>query len=275
VLEITATSISERLGRPGIMVVMQDVTDRESARTIRELNAELERRIAELDAANRELDAFAYSVSHDLRAPLRAIDGFSSTLLSDHGDSLQPAARHALGRVRAGAQRMSVLIDDLLDLSRISRAPVRVETVDLTELARGVVAELVRREPERQVEVDIAAELVAQGDGRLMTIVLVNLIENAWKFTARRGQARIAFGREERGDEMVFFVRDNGAGFDMQYAHRLFTPFQRLHDASEFEGTGIGLATVNRIIARHGGRIWVEAARDQGAAFFFTLGSGK
>jgi PAS domain S-box-containing protein len=274
-LEITATSISERLGRPGIMVVMQDVTDRESARTIRGLNTELERRIAELDAANRELDAFAYSVSHDLRAPLRAIDGFSSALLSDHGDGLEPGARHALTRVRAGAQRMSALIDDLLDLSRISRAPLRMETIDLAELARGVVAELFRREPERQVQVDIAAELRAQADGRLMTIVLVNLFDNAWKFTARRSEARIAFGQEERGEEMLYFVRDNGAGFDMQYAHRLFTPFQRLHDASEFEGTGIGLATVNRIIARHGGRIWVEAVQGTGAAFFFTLGSDK
>ncbi|HWM87228.1 MAG TPA: ATP-binding protein [Kofleriaceae bacterium] len=275
IVEITATSISERLGRPGIMVVMQDVTDRESARTIRQLNSELERRIAELDAANRELDAFAYSVSHDLRAPLRAIDGFSSALLSDHGASLEPSGQHALQRVRAGAQRMSALIDDLLDLSRISRAPLRKQSIELGELAAGVVAELQRRDPSRQVQVEIAGPLEAMGDGRLMTIVLENLLHNAWKFTARRADAHIALGRVRTGDEMVFFVRDNGAGFDMAYAHRLFTPFQRLHDASEFEGTGIGLATVNRIIARHGGRVWVEAAPGQGAAIFFTLGAAQ
>ncbi len=274
-LEITATSISERLGRPGIMIVMQDVTDRESARTIRQLNRELERRIAELDAANRELDAFAYSVSHDLRSPLRAIDGFSSAVLSDHGDTLVEDARHSLLRVRAGAQRMSALIDDLLDLSRISRAPMRKEKIDLSALARAVVAELTGRAPERRVQVEIGGELTAIGDGRLMTIVLENLLQNAWKFTARRPDARIALGREERGDEMAFFVRDNGAGFDMKYAHRLFTPFQRLHDPAEFDGTGIGLATVNRIIARHSGRIWAEAAPDQGATFFFTLGAGR
>jgi PAS domain S-box-containing protein len=274
-LEIAATSISERLGRPGIMIVMQDVTDRESARTIRELNRELERRIAELDAANRELDAFAYSVSHDLRAPLRAIDGFSSAVLMDHGDTLEEDARHSLLRVRAGAQRMAALIDDLLDLSRISRAPMRKERIDLSQLAGPVVAELTGKAPERHVQIDIDGELAAMGDGRLMTIVLQNLLQNAWKFTARRPDAHIALGREERGDEMVFFVRDNGAGFDMKYAGRLFTPFQRLHDPSEFEGTGIGLATVNRIIARHGGRIWAEAAPDQGATFFFTLGGGR
>jgi PAS domain S-box-containing protein len=275
VLEITATSISERLGRPGIMIVMQDVTDRESARTIRQLNRELEGRISELDAANRELDAFSYSVSHDLRAPLRAIDGFSNALLIDHGDNLEEGARHLLSRVRAGAQRMAALIDDLLDLSRISRAPLRKEPIDLSQLARPVVAELTGRAPERRVRIDIDGELAALGDDRLMTIVLQNLLQNAWKFTARRPDAHIALGREERGDEMVFFVRDNGAGFDMKYAGRLFTPFQRLHDRSEFEGTGIGLATVNRIIARHSGRIWVEAAPDQGATFFFTLGGGR
>ncbi|HKE18167.1 MAG TPA: ATP-binding protein [Kofleriaceae bacterium] len=274
-LEITATSISERLGRPGIMVVMQDVTDRESARTIRALNAELERRIAELDAANRELDAFAYSVSHDLRSPLRAIDGFSSALLSDYGDTLEQDARHSLVRVRAGAQRMSALIDDLLNLSRISRAPLRKAPIDLGELARAVLAELVRREPARAVDIEVGGELAAMGDERLMTIALENLLQNAWKFTSKRPDARIALGRVERGDEMPFFVRDNGAGFDMRYAHRLFTPFQRLHDASEFEGTGIGLATVNRIIARHGGRIWVEAAPGEGATFLFTLGAAQ
>jgi PAS domain S-box-containing protein len=274
-LEIVATWISERLGRPGIMIVMQDVTDRESARTIRQLNVELERRVAELDAANRELDAFAYSVSHDLRAPLRAIDGFSNAVLCDHADALDDDARRSLQRVRAGAQRMSALIDDLLDLSRISRAPMRKERIDLGELARPLLAQLAARAPERTVEVDIAGPLTAMGDGRLITVVLENLIDNAWKFTSRRSDARIALGREERGEQMAFFVRDNGAGFDMKYAHRLFTPFQRLHDAAEFEGTGVGLATASRIVARHGGRIWADAAPDQGATFYFTLGGGR
>jgi light-regulated signal transduction histidine kinase (bacteriophytochrome) len=170
---------------------------------------------------------------------------------------------------------MSGLIDDLLDLSRITRIALRKESISLTELARGVVAELQNGEPSRKVAIELLDGLTTRGDARLVTIVLVNLLGNAWKYTAKQPEARIAFGQENSGDETVFYVRDNGAGFDMAYASKLFAPFQRLHQDSEFEGTGIGLATVQRIISRHGGRIWVDAAVDEGATFFFTLGDTR
>jgi light-regulated signal transduction histidine kinase (bacteriophytochrome) len=230
---------------------------------------------SELERANRELEAFSYSVSHDLRAPLRAIDGFSHALIDEYGATLDGRAREYLERVRAGARRMASLIDDLLNLSRITRAPLRKEAVDLTELARLVATELKRREPARDGVIEVAEGLTAFGDTALILIVLENLLGNAWKFTAKRKDARIAFGREADGDETVFYVQDNGAGFDMKYADRLFAPFQRLHRAQDFEGTGIGLATVYRIIARHGGRIWAEAAVGEGATFFFTLGDQR
>jgi signal transduction histidine kinase len=240
------------------------------------LNAELERRVVErtgqLDAANKELEAFSYSVSHDLRAPLRAIDGFSKALLDEYSEKLDQQACHYLHRIRGGIQRMSALTNDLLNLSRISRAHLRKEPVSLTEIARDVVAELRDKEPIRRVAIDISEGLNAGGDAHLVTIVLVNLLGNAWKYTAKQPEARIAFGQENRGDETVFYVRDNGAGFDMAYADKLFAPFQRLHQDSDFEGTGIGLATVQRIISRHGGRTWAEAAVDVGATFYFTLG---
>ncbi len=226
----------------------------------------------ELEQANKELEAFSYSVSHDLRAPLRSIDGFSKALLDEYGEKLDERACHYLDRIRAGTQRMSALINDLLNLSRMTRTPLRKESISLTELARGVVAELHTREPSRNVAIEIADGLSARGDKRLITIALVNLLGNAWKYTAKRPETQIAFGRENKGNEAVFYVRDNGAGFDMAYAGKLFAPFQRLHLDSEFEGTGIGLATVQRIISRHGGRIWTEAAVDEGATFFFTLG---
>ena len=226
----------------------------------------------ELEQANKELEAFSYSVSHDLRAPLRSINGFSKALLDEYGEKLDERACHYLDRIRAGTQRMSALINDLLNLSRMTRTPLRKESISLTELARGVVAELHTREPSRNVAIEIADGLSARGDKRLITIALVNLLGNAWKYTAKRPETQIAFGRENKGNEAVFYVRDNGAGFDMAYAGKLFAPFQRLHLDSEFEGTGIGLATVQRIISRHGGRIWTEAAVDEGATFFFTLG---
>jgi signal transduction histidine kinase len=228
-----------------------------------------------LEQANKELEAFSYSVSHDLRAPLRAIDGFSKILLEDYGERLDGRAHQYLQRVRAGTQRMAALIDDLLNLSRISRAQLRQEPIDMTQLARNIVAELRRRDPSRNVAVEIADELSAHGDARLASIVLENLLGNAWKFTAKRPDAEIAFGGEKKGNETVFVLRDNGAGFDMAYAGKLFAPFQRLHSASEFEGTGIGLATVHRIVSRHGGHIWAEAAIDQGATFFFTFGTSE
>ncbi len=226
----------------------------------------------ELEQANMELEAFCYSVSHDLRAPLRAIDGFSQAILDDYGATMDKEACHYLQRVRTGCQKMSRLIDALLDLSRMSRVALRRERISLTELARGVVAEFQNREPARKIRYAIAEGLSAWADARLMTIVLVNLLGNAWKYTSKRPEAQFAFGQENQGNDTVFFVRDNGAGFDMAYADKLFAPFQRLHRDAEFEGIGIGLATVQRIISRHGGRIWAEAAVDAGATFYFTLG---
>jgi signal transduction histidine kinase len=227
---------------------------------------------AELERANRELDAFSYSVSHDLRAPLRAIDGFSKALVEDYGDKLEPDARNYLDRISANVRRMGTLIDDLLELSRITRSPVSRELVDLSSLAHEIVTELRQASPQRSVRVDIAPGLAALGDPRLFRIMLGNLLGNAWKYTSRTADARIEVGRKSLDSESeTFFVGDNGAGFDMSYAYRLFTPFQRLHDARQFDGTGIGLAIVQRIVHRHGGRVWAEAVPNHGATFFFTL----
>jgi signal transduction histidine kinase len=226
----------------------------------------------ELERANQDLESFSYSVSHDLRAPLRAIDGFSKAVLDEYGEKLDDYARDCLHRVRTGAEKMSLLINDLLNLSRVSRSALRIEPVNLTGLARGLERDLRRRDPARKIDIHIADGLSVRGDKRLLTIACTNLIENAWKYTARQPEARVVFGQEHQHGEEVFFVRDNGAGFDMAYAGKLFGPFQRLHDESEFDGTGIGLATVQRVISRHRGRIWVEAAVNHGATFFFTLG---
>ncbi|HTA21045.1 MAG TPA: response regulator, partial [Polyangia bacterium] len=227
--------------------------------------------VSELERANQALDSFSYSVSHDLRAPLRAIDGFSRALAEDCADVLDARGRDHLARVSRGVARMSSLIEALLDLARLSRANVATDVVDLSSLASAVVADLRQAAPARDVVVEIADHLVAHGDRRLLNVVLVNLLGNAWKFTGRTPEARITVGRED-GGERPFFVRDNGAGFDVSYAKRLFAPFQRFHGADEFEGTGIGLATVQRVIAKHGGRIWADAAPDRGATFYFTLG---
>jgi signal transduction histidine kinase len=227
----------------------------------------------ELERANRELAAFSYSVSHDLRAPLRAIDGFSRAILEEYHDKLDDRGRHYLHRVRVGSQRMGALIDDLLKLSRIGRSELRRAPMLLDPIARDIVAELQKREPERRVTVDIADGLDAYGDSRLLAVALENLLGNAWKFTSKREQAVVAFGRENVGGEARFFVRDNGAGFAMADAGKLFQPFYRLHKSSEFDGTGIGLATVARIVSRHGGRIWAEAKSGEGATFYFTLGA--
>jgi light-regulated signal transduction histidine kinase (bacteriophytochrome) len=226
----------------------------------------------ELERANQELEAFSYSVSHDLRAPLRAIDGFAKILIEDYGQKLDDQAGHYLGRVRTATQRMAELIDDLLELSRIARAPLNRERADVSALVRQILADLAERDPQRSVRTSIREGLVADADPRLLAVVLENLLGNAWKFTARSDDPGIEVGQERRDDAWSFFVRDNGAGFDMAYAARLFAPFQRLHDESEFPGTGIGLATVQRVISRHGGRIWAEAAPRKGATFYFTLG---
>jgi PAS domain S-box-containing protein len=266
-------------GRPvRALGTAQDITEQVLAREeIQRLNASLESRVqsrtAELLAANKELESFAYSISHDLRAPLRGIDGFSHLLAEEYAERLDDTGRGYLERVRRAAQRMGELIDDILELSRVTRQDMRRVAVDLSQVAAEVIEERARAEPERKVEVAIESGCTAQGDPQLLRVLMQNLLENAWKYTRRTEPARIAFGRETREGETVFFVRDNGVGFDMQYAERLFAPFQRLHRPEEFEGTGIGLATVARVTHRHGGRVWAEAETDKGAVFRFTLGS--
>jgi signal transduction histidine kinase len=259
----------------GVLVtsVIRDVTARrEIEQRIQALNADLARRVAELAAVNRELEAFSYSVSHDLRAPLRSIDGFSQGLLEEYAGQLDATAMDYLRRIRAATQRMGELIDDLLDLSRVTRREMRHDDVDLTALATAVTAELHRAEPERPVEVDIAEGLQGRGDPALLRLLLENLLGNAWKFTARARPARIEVGVRREGGGLAYYVQDNGVGFDTAYADKLFGAFQRLHAASEFPGTGIGLATVQRIVLRHGGRVWADSAPGQGATFYFTLG---
>jgi DNA-binding response OmpR family regulator len=242
------------------------------ARAAREL-AETKAVLAdELERKNKELEAFSYSVSHDLRAPLRAIDGFSRIVLEDFGSALDPRGREYLQRVCAAAHRMSELIDDLLELSRVGRAELRRSRVNLSDIARQVIADLQKRS-DRHVAVVIQDDLLADADSRLMQIALENLLGNSWKFTASTADARVEFGRDHNGGNSAYFVRDNGAGFDMTYAEKLFRPFQRLHSDAEFTGTGIGLATVYRIVDRHGGRVWAEGAIGRGATFYFTIPS--
>jgi signal transduction histidine kinase/response regulator of citrate/malate metabolism len=242
---------------------------------ITKLNEELEHRVqartAELQAVNEELEAFAHSVSHDLRAPLRGIHGFSQALLEDHSHQLDAQGMDYLQRVCAASQRMGQLIEDLLNMSRVTRGALRRERVDLRALACKVAAELQESHPERQVKFDIAPELVVNGDARLLRVVLDNLLGNAFKFTGERERATIKVGCTNAHGLPTYFVQDNGAGFDMTYAERLFAVFKRLHSDAEFEGTGVGLATVQRIIHRHGGRVWAESVEGEGATFYFTL----
>ncbi|WAK04199.1 sensor histidine kinase [Methylobacter sp. YRD-M1] len=252
--------------------IIEDISERkEIEQRIQQLNIALHDRAMVLESVNHELEAFSYSVSHDLRAPLRAVDGFSRILLDEYADCLDDTGRDRLRRVRAAAQHMATLIDDLLKLSRITRSELKREDINLSALANEVIEELRKQEPGRNVQCTIEPGLIVWGDARLLRIVLDNLLGNAWKFTSKRPEARIEFGRQIQNGEPVYFVRDNGAGFDMAYAEKLFGAFQRLHDTSEFPGTGIGLATSQRIIHKHGGRIWAEGAVEQGATFYFTL----
>lgn len=264
------------LGRDCVIADVRDISTRKAVEAqIQQLNAELEQRVtdrtAQLAAANRELESFSYSVSHDLRAPLRAIEGFSKALEEDCAGQLPPEGLEHLRRVRAATVQMARLIDDLLELSRTSRAALRCTELDLSALARDILDRLHQSQPQRKAEVYIAGNIVARADPILMRAALENLLGNAWKYTRQRALARIEFGRTQTDGVPVYYVRDNGAGFDMAYADKLFGAFQRLHGQHEFEGTGVGLASVQRIIHRHGGRVWAEGQVNAGATFYFTL----
>ena len=278
--ELRSTLISAEIldldGTPCILTLIHDITERkQAAEDVRRLNEELEDRVrfrtADLTAANRELESFAYSISHDLRAPLRGIDGFSHLLAEEYGERLDETGHGYLDRVRRAAQRMGNLIDDILELSRVSRQEMRRVPVDLSQLAAELLEERARAEPGHPVRISIAQGCSATGDPQLLRVLMQNLLENAWKYSAKNPAPHIEFGCQRDKGETVFFVRDNGVGFDMKYAERLFSPFQRLHSPEEFEGTGIGLATVSRIASRHGGRVWAEAKTGKGAILRFTL----
>jgi light-regulated signal transduction histidine kinase (bacteriophytochrome) len=242
---------------------------------LQRLNESLQQQKEAVEIANRELESFSYSVSHDLRAPLRSVDGFSEILLDEFGAVLGAAGIRHVQRVRDAAQHMAQLIDHLLSLAKVTRSEMCRAEVNLTALARRMADWLRASAPERDVAFIVDEDVRGNGDATLLAVVLENLLGNAWKFTSKRPRAEIRFGCENRAGLPTYFVRDNGAGFDMTYAPKLFAPFQRLHAASEFEGTGIGLATVQRVVHRHGGDVWAESKSDAGATFYFTLGGGR
>lgn len=253
------------------MIGQIEIRDRSLQAAHDDLERRVEERTAEWMAANKELESFSYSVSHDLRSPLRGIDGFGQALAEDYGDKLDATANSYIQRIRTATQRMGLLIDDLLNLSRVTRAQMQREAVNLSSMAQSIVAELARKDGERKVEWIIADDMHTFGDERLLHVVLDNLLGNAWKYTSKHERARIEFGQQGNNGSLTYFVKDDGAGFNPEYSQRLFGAFQRLHGAAEFPGTGIGLATVQRIVLRHGGRVWAEGAVEQGATFYFTL----
>jgi light-regulated signal transduction histidine kinase (bacteriophytochrome) len=242
-----------------------DISDRKQAEVT------IQQTTAQLQASNQELEAFAYSVSHDLRSPLRAIDGFSSALIEDYGDRFDDEARDYFDRIRRNIQRMGTLIDDLLRLSRVSRSEMQYVDVNLSDLVQEQIDELQSINPERQVKFAIVPNIIVSADRALMQVVISNLVQNAWKFTSHHDSAMIEFGVLQQEERLTYFMRDDGAGFNMTFANMLFGVFQRLHNTNEFPGTGIGLATVQRAIHRHGGKVWAEGVVEQGATIYFTV----
>jgi PAS domain S-box-containing protein len=276
-VDTTIVPFLNEAGKPRQYVAIRaDITARKAAEeTIRQLNAGLEERVRErtgqLEAANRELESFSYSVSHDLRAPLRAIDGFSQAVLEDFGPLLPEEGRRQLQTIRSSAQRMGALIDDLLTFARLNRHELNRQAIDTGRLVRGALQELGSPWPDRGVELTIGELAPSSGDPVLLRQVWLNLLSNALKYTRKRPRPEVELGCAREAGEVVFFVRDNGTGFDMRYADKLFGVFQRLHRIEDYEGTGVGLAIVQRIVQRHGGRVWAQAEVDRGATFFFTL----
>jgi PAS domain S-box-containing protein len=262
--------------QPRHLCMIEDITDRRKAEEeLRRHRDHLEEMVKErtknLEAVNKELSAFSYSVAHDIRAPLRSIDGFSKALLEDCAESLNEESRSYLGRIRTSSQLMAQLLDDVLNLAHVSQADLTRRDVDLSKIARSIAAEIKEAEPSRDTEFVIEPDIVVNGDATLLSLVMKNLLDNAWKFTAKTMHAKIEFAREQKDGKRIYFVRDNGVGFDAAYVDKLFNPFQRLHSKTEFHGTGIGLSIVKRIIHRHGGYVWAEGSVGQGATFYFTV----
>jgi PAS domain S-box-containing protein len=266
IMLLNARQIQQAMGKERIILLaIEDITKKKRL----EMGVVKARDVAE--AANKELETFSYSVSHDLRAPLRGIDGFSEALLDDYRDKLDATGKNYLERIRAGTQRMGLLIDDMLKLSRVTRAEFKRESVDLSKMVQAILLTIRKSNPARGVKVSIQKDIIIDGDRQLLEIALTNLIDNAWKFTGKTKKAHIEFGTELTDGKPVMFLRDNGVGFDMLYVDKLFGVFQRLHAAEEFSGTGIGLANVQRIIHRHGGKVWAEGEIGKGATFYFTI----